>query len=429
MKITKLPLLIAVSFLTLLTGCNNTQPSNQTSTSEPTSSFNDETNVNKLEGKSLTNDDINIIKWEGRYEYREEKNSLPSMMLIYHTATGFTLDFYGTEVSATFYHAKDLNNTLACNIYYDVKVDDEVLPNVLNRKIKLPKEETKSTVKLVGGLQEGRHTITVLKMNEAKDAYTGVIDITTDGHFYQRDVQQDNSRLKFMAVNASSGSGFGALAYSTTSAYEFSKTNENSSSLHAYMYLTARRFDADISFVATSGWGVKYPNNRSVIDIVDYTGVTPTNSSKDAQKDTAKWDHSLYTPDVIMFHIGGNDTSVDGFDVDTYKEGVITLVTMLHERYPSAKMLWAHTDSKGGRYAITALKDEGIISQGYIKQCIMPGVGEGTTGHGTYGASNHQSLKTHIDSSESLTNTLSRWDFTPVRDQIKFEDFESILQK
>lgn len=75
------------------------------------------------------------------------------------------------------------------------------------------------------------------------------------------------------------------------------------------------------------------------------------------------------------------------------------------------------------------MQEAGITKQGYLKQCIIPAIGGGETGTGTYGASNHASLKTQIDASEELINTLSHWGYTPVRDQINFSDFEYLLEK
>ncbi len=37
-----------------------------------------------------------LVKWEGRYEYRDEQ------VYLYHTATGFTVEFYGTDLLVRF---------------------------------------------------------------------------------------------------------------------------------------------------------------------------------------------------------------------------------------------------------------------------------------------------------------------------------------
>lgn len=418
---------MSLSLCLCVAGCNNNQPSS----SSPSSSgevTDLKTNIKEIKGIDLTNKENNIIKWEGRYEYKQKSSTHPDMMLLYHTATGFTVDFYGTELSAEFFHAKDLSGTLGGDIYYDVKVDDETLPNKLNRRIKLPSAEVKAKIRLVGGLVEGFHTVTIAKMNEASDCYTAVSAISTDGVFYRRDTNKDNEKLKFMAVCASGGSGYGSLAYSEKSGSEFSRNRANSSSLHAFNYLTARRFDADISFVAASGWGVKFPNGKSILDVIDKTGITPTNNVTGALT-TGDWNKDLYVPDVIIFNIGGNDTPNSAFDLETYEQGVIDLVNKLHTYYPNAKMIWTHTSSKAGQYAINALKGAGVISEGYLKQCIISKVGEGDLGSGTYGAGNHNSLKTHIDCANSITSTLSRWGYSPVRDEINFSDFEYLLER
>ena len=265
-------------------------------------------------------------------------------------------------------------------------------------------------------------------MVEPRDGYTGIISISTDGHFYKRNKEKDNEKLKFMAVCASSGSGYGSLSYNEISENYFSRTRQYSSSLHSFTYLTARSFDADISYISQAGWGVVYPTTKSIYAVIDKCGITPSNSVNGALT-TGDWNYQNYVPDVIIFHIGGNDTPASGFDVKTYEDGVISLVTKLHTYYPNAKMIWTHTNSKAGNYAINALKDEGIIAKGYLKQCVVPAVGKGETGNGTFGASDHPSLKTHIDMSNKIIETLSRWGYTPVRDQINFSDFEYLLEK
>ena len=388
----------------------------------------DKTNIKKISDNQLTNDELEIIKWEGRHEYKEKTSSLPGMMMVYHTATGFTIDFYGSELKADFFHAKDFNGTLDDDIYYDVKIDDEVLPNTVKRRFKLPKNKTRSEITIVNNLKKGRHTATILKMNEPRDGYTGIVSISTDGYFFKRDKEKDDSRLKIMAVCASGGSGYGSLSYNEKSENYFSRTRVNSSSLHSFNYLTARCFDADISFVAQAGWGVTFPSTRAISKVIDKCGITPTNSVQGALT-TGDWNYQNYIPDIIIFNIGGNDTPSSEFNLETYEDGVVSMVSKLHTYYPEAKMLWTHTNSKAGNYAINALKAEGIISQGYIKQCVIPGVGEGETGSGSYGASDHASLKTHIDSSNKIIETLSRWGYEPVREQINFEDFEYLLEK
>lgn len=372
-----------------------------------------------VEEELLGYEDGSVVKWEGRYEYKEGDSSegVPDMVYLYHTATGFTVSFTGTELVVGFY--SDINN----KPYYNVAVDDETLPN--------PDEERTfflsggyEEITVVSGLESGTHTVQCLKMSEPYDADTAVYFFETDGNFEYYDEDDAAGSFRFMVVCASGGSGHGSLAFGYSSSH--ARTTANSSSLHAFNYLTARMFGADVQFVANSGWGVKYP--KSISAVMDYTGITKENTVSAAKK-TAEWDYSSWVPDVILFNIGGNDTVSSDFSQSDYQEEVVAMVESLHEHYPDAYMLWTHTGSKAGSYALTALSD---ARADYVTGVRIPGVAESyeeyTSGSGTYGANNHQSLKTHIDSAEIIASALEEIGFTRLRDNISFEDFENILE-
>lgn len=375
-----------------------------------------ETTLSYLSGEDLlSTEEGTIVKWEGRYEFKQGEGTSPSMVYLYHTATGFTVDFVGTSLTVDFF--AELKNQVP---FYNVAIDDELLPNPNEDRIFCLGEGI-TEVTVAEGLEYGVHTLTCLKMSEAYDATTCVINLETDGKFIRRNPSDDNGNYRFMMVCASGGSGFGSLAYSEGSS-KISRTTYNSSSLHAFNYLTARAFDADVQYVATSGWGVKYP--RSINAIMDYAGNTTENSVSSAQK-TAKWDYDCWIPDVILFNIGGNDTTQSNFDRATYQKEVVAMVTSLHEHYPKAKMIWIHTGSNAGSYAMTAISDAGLS---YVKAAIIPKVGAGETGNNTYGASNHNSLKSHIDGANILISMLEEMGYAKSAEQISFDDFEPMLQ-
>jgi hypothetical protein len=183
-------------------------------------------------------------------------------------------------------------------------------------------------------------------------------------------------------------------------------------------------FGADVQYVGNSGWGVTYPTNKSVYEVLDYTGITTKNTSSDA-KTTPLWDHSKWVPDVIIFNIGGNDTSDEGnFNMAKYNAKVVEMVNKLHALYPNAYMIWTHTNSKAGNYAMGALTDAGVVNAGYLKEVVIPKVGA----DGTYGANNHNSLQTHIATAQIIADALkSYWHFNTLEENITFEDYESII--
>ena len=262
-------------------------------------------------------------------------------------------------------------------------------------------------------------------MSEPYDAITSVILLETDGGFHKRDAEYDLGNFRFMFVCASGGSGHGALGYSDNGKGSLGRNTENSSALHSFNYLTARMFNADVQYVGNSGWGVSYPAGKSVLDVLDYTGITTSNDVNGAKK-TPLWDYNLWIPDVIIFNIGGNDTTANGFDKAVYQREVVEMVKKLHEKYPNAYMIWTHTVSNAGKYAISALNDNGVMQAGYMKEVTIPKV----EADGTVGANNHNSLLTHITSAQILADALKQhWGFTPVNENITLEQFDSILKK
>lgn len=378
--------------------------------------------VQLLVGEDFLSTEQPFVKWEGRYDYTPAQGSDPARINLYHTASGFTVEFTGTALYVEFY-SEISGNSEKHYPYYNVAVDDEILPTTAeDRTFCLTGGQQR--IAIVEGLPYGTHTVTCLKMSEPYDALTSVILMETDGKFAERDVAYDAGNFRFMFVCASGGSGHGSLGY-TEGGGNLSRTSGNSSSLHAFNYLTARMFGADVQFVANSGWGVSYPKNKSILDVLDYSGITTSNNVSGAQT-TAAWDYQSWVPDVIIFNIGGNDTTANGFDKATYQKEVVQLVQKLHAQYPKAYMVWTHTNSNAGKYAVSALTDAGILKEDYIAVAIIPKVGA----DGTEGANGHNSLATHIATADILARTLSEtWGFTPIYENITFEDYEAILDK
>jgi hypothetical protein len=375
-----------------------------------------------LTAETMVAEDAKFVKWEGRYDYTQGENSTPSMINLYHTASGFTVDFVGTSLSVEF-NAEIAGDSQSHYPYYNVAVDDEVIPTLAPERTFFLSGGLQ-TVEIVKGLPYGEHTVKCLKMSEPYDAVTSVVTMETDGEFIKRDAEYDAGNFKFMVVCASGGSGHGSLAYSDDGKGSCGRTTRNSSSLHAFNYLTARMFGADVQFVANSGWGVSYPAGRSIYDALDYSGITTSNNVSGA-KETAVWDYQKWTPDVILFNIGGNDTTSDGFKQTTYQKEVVEMVKKLHETYPNAYMIWTHTNSNAGNYAQSAMSDAGILQEDYMQIVIIPKVGA----DGTTGGNSHNSIVTHITTADILAKALTeKWGFTKLYDNILFEDYQGILQ-
>ena len=116
----------------------------------------------------------------------------------------------------------------------------------------------------------------------------------------------------------------------------------------------------------------------------------------------------------------------EGFNQSVYQTEVVGLVEKMHNLYPNSYMIWTHTNSNAGKYAISALSDRGILKDGYLKEVIIPKVGA----DGTVGANNHNSLKTHIDTAKILADALhDSWGYTVIEPNITLESYDSVLVK
>ncbi|MGM9859055.1 MAG: hypothetical protein ACI311_07430 [Bacilli bacterium] len=416
----KIKKILFICLAGLLASCNfpsDSHPSDDTpSTGEKTGI----SNKSVIKGDLLDNEEDPLVKWEGRNEFDIGNRSTPSRMYLYHTGTGFSIDFYGTSLEVDFYHSG------YTNVYYEYSIDDEVIPTI-NRRFYLPKTDQNYTATLASGLEEGHHTVRCLKASEPFDGVTAIEQFRTDGNFYYRNGIDNNDKLKFMFINASSGSGFGGLAC-TEGSSTLARSTKNSSSLHSYMYMTARRFDADFHYIASAGWGVAFPTTKAIPEVFDYTGIL--SNSVEGAKTTKLWDHQSYVPDVILMHIGGNDINASNFDITTYQEAIVNFVDKLHKLYPLTKIIYMHTNTNTGAYAMNALEEFGAIKKGYLKEVILPKVGKGETGENTYGAANHQSFKTHLDASKIITQYISsNLNYQIVRDALTYEEVEPIIEK
>ena len=93
----KIKTIINILFVSLLVSCSNNVTNSNTNNISSSNSIqiNDGlSNINVISGSLLNNED-SLVKWNGRYEFKIGDKNTPTVMFLYHTATGFTIDFYG----------------------------------------------------------------------------------------------------------------------------------------------------------------------------------------------------------------------------------------------------------------------------------------------------------------------------------------------
>ncbi len=325
-----------------------------------------------------------MIRFIGRTQYENERRYM------YYTATGFDLHFEGSALRCGFYAENTENSSR--QPYFSVMLDDEIAPEGTTFHL----TEKNQTVTLAENLTYGIHRIRVLKRSEPYDGITALTFAETDGTFLEK---EESRKMKIQIVGGSGISGHGALGSKGQG-----RTTENSSSLHAFGYLTARMFDADFQFISNSGFGLKWgfqPSNaRQAYDDVGIDGA--------GRLIGKSWDHERWIPDLVIVNIGGNDFTAHVNNASDpvaakkeFKEAVEEFLTHIHALYPQVKIIWTHTGSQNGTLAEAVISD--YMYRRQVKTVVIPKVGSDGDPEGANG---HNSVVTHIRTAEILAKEI-----------------------
>ena len=199
-------------------------------------------------------------------------------LTIYHAASGVEVGIIGTSLKATVYSTKDS--------YMRVFVDN--LPT--GERIALSAGEKEYTV--ASGLEEGRHTVRIVKCTEESNAYWIVKAFSADKFFQMS--EKSNLKIEFIGDSITAGHG------SRGGAGE-AHTIDNSDAAKTSAYLTAHALEADYSIIAWSGICTKaYHWGNSINMATLYNQISYHNS--------ASYEVS-FDADVVVVNLGTNEAS------------------------------------------------------------------------------------------------------------------------
>ncbi|HBY65374.1 MAG TPA: hypothetical protein DEG42_03150 [Acholeplasmataceae bacterium] len=341
--------------------------------------------------KVLEKSELNssYIEWYGRHAYQNERE------YFYHTATGFRLEFYGRVLDIEL-RLEDKNH----DIYYSYAKDGE---DLLTSGVYV-QSEFESTLRIEFDTYD-HHVVELVKRSEPEDGLTSLHRISTNGYLKEVTIPEDQPH--FLLIGASGISGHGALGSPGQA-----RTTENSSSLHAFGYLTAAHFEGSYEFVSNSGWGLAFGYNDvsgedNIVKAYDYIGIDPNQQIIDITYDHAK------QPDFIIINIGGNDyTSVinklSGFakteKILEFKAAVADFIFKLREDAPEAHILWTMTEgSQNGTAANEVINQLSALDKAFVHMVIIKQVGDDGD---LAGANNHASFITHQKSAQLLIDVI-----------------------
>lgn len=367
----------------LTTDKTETSDTSSESTSNPSSTTSQDDD--KIEKIDVTNK--NHLNWFGRTYSKDGKQ------YFHYSSSGFEVKFYGTKLEATIgatEFSSDKNRP-----YLSILVDGENDP----RKAKdLALTEEIAVYTIIDNLEEGFHTVRVLKRSESQYSKCWLEDLITDGSFYKPNPKKER---KIEIYGASTTCGYGAFGKSGPEAFK----TETEHSLFSYAGLISRVFDAEYNMVSASGWAIT--QNKDSDDVC-----MPEVYDKVDLRSEMKWDFNEFVPDIVIINLATND-SVYINDAPTieekqarekrYYDGYIRFIDNLREAYNNPElpilMTYGFLDDQGVEKPIHDIKayyaKKGDAYVDYLKVIKA----NGTDG---FGSRYHPSATTHMRSTDLM---------------------------
>lgn len=240
-------------------------------------------------------------------------------------------NFQGTGISAKLVSAGD--NWFNVIIDGEIKTPINVAPN------------TTQPITLVSGLENGNHTIELVKRTEANVGEVQFKGFTvTDGSLMDPP-EASSKRILFIGDSITCGYG----NEGTDPNQHFTTKNENASL--AYGALTAKLLGADPVTVSWSGKGILRNYGGDTIDVMPdlYSQILPHNSS-------LIWDDSQWIPQVVVINLCTNDFASGIPERTDFVNAYASFIDVMRSKFPEADIYCAVGPMMSGDN-LTAAKD------------------------------------------------------------------------
>jgi lysophospholipase L1-like esterase len=225
--------------------------------------------------------------------------------------------------------------------YYDVSIDSQAptkLMTTIGQKV----------YPLARNLSSGSHTLRISKRTEASVGTATFCGFRVRPNTKLTRPEAPKRLLEFVGDSITCGYG-DELSTTDPDSYKFTSSNENA--LLAYGAVTAHTLNADYVAVAISGRGmVRNYTGSSGLTGPEYYELSGAESSWSA------WDHTRYSPDVIVINLGTNDFS-PGLNMDQlaamreqFRQTYARFLGHLRELHPLSTLIAAVGPMMGDSY-------------------------------------------------------------------------------
>lgn len=237
--------------------------------------------------------DKTYVNLYGRTYFNENVNG----MAFVNSASGFEVRFRGTELWMS------ADCTGLWQSMFSIFLDGERDSNA--HVITMNQNGTYDQI-IVENLEEGEHTVKVLKRTMSNRDSTFVHNLSTDGIFLPA---PEGPALKIEVYGDSITCGEGVRRPVTydeaTGKYEDSKiyNAETENVFESYAGIAADRLDAELRVFGRGGTALKYTNDMHSISENYLSCVV------DQDQDESPYDYNSWRPDAVVIYLGTNDYS------------------------------------------------------------------------------------------------------------------------
>ena len=204
------------------------------------------------------------------------------------------------------------------------------------------------TYPLIENLPEGKHTVKVLKLSEARYNTLVINQLGIMG----KNIAPTHAKeriIEYLGDSITCGHGSGASPEKAT-VHELNTLEEDGSL--TYCHLTSEHFNADERFVSYSGIGASFDADGTTLpmcDLYQYTAGVQQKSKDNDEKE--KWlDSKYYTPaDAVVINLGTNESDERVGSAANFERDYVKLLKSIRKINPKAAIICTQGTMGAGR--------------------------------------------------------------------------------
>lgn len=291
--------------------------------------------------ESIVPQDETYVKWFGRIDKLKDGS-----VGFDYTASGFEVKFRGSKLNFTLNSTEYNSDTYRA--YVTVIIDGEDYRTA--KYYALDKQDKLITLEL----EDGEHTVRVLKRSEAMRSRAFLKKIDTDGVFLKPEARRDRY-IEFYGDSITCG--YGNMSTDTNTPFR----TETEDGLATYAFITAENLGAECSVISKSGIAINKNVSEEALNL-------PVLARRTSYTDTAAY-KSDRLPDAVVIYGGVNDknyliaaavgTAERSVREQAFVDKYVELLTDILMRNPDVTI-----------FCCSNLYSEGVYMGKFIKQAI-----------------------------------------------------------